>query len=368
MDVQAAEDVKIRMLTAWASARTKPRPAAIQFEASLDTAEEAPPPPPGVAVGYIRDRHGDFRVGVRAAATGVGLRKARKLVANLTREGIPVDFRTIPRPAIPTVSRPGASLDAANGQATHFARHCRPLYVGSSVSHLSGSAGTIGAFVRLADNTLGILSCSHVLALGGDANVGDPISQPARQDLPIALADYWIGKLSGKFAPLIAGKPNNLDAAIAILDDPATASFGNRIPDLDLSGANAIPAKLRGERIGAVQHVGDLTEGTKVAKIGRTSGYTEGVLTLAALTNFTPDIERKGVRATYPFPDVIEVSSLTARSPFARGGDSGALVFTLPDLRPIGIHFCSLPVEDEPSLNYLMPLDRICAMLAAEMI
>jgi hypothetical protein len=362
IDLRAAQAVRDQLLTAWSMLHADPRPVRITYQASLDAIEEKPPPPPGLAVGYMAEESGRVRVGVRTTASGKGLKAARDLVAKVEKQGVPVDFRIIPQPVIaPSVGQ----LDAGAGLA-HFTGHFRPLLLGSSISHENGPAGTLGAFVRVTDQ-IGVLSCSHVLALGGDARVGDIVYQPAQNDQELVVGENRIGKLSGKFAPLIAGKPNNLDAAVAILDDPRIIALGNCIPCADLPGG-AIPAALQGKALGAVRSVTAVPRLTKVAKIGRSSGYTEGILVLSALTNFTPDLFRKGKREKYAFPDVIEVQSLSTKTPFAIPGDSGALVFTLPDMIPIGLHFCSLPLASEPSLNYLMPLERICAMFALEVL
>jgi hypothetical protein len=91
-------------------------------------------------------------------------------------------------------------------------------------------------------------------------------------------------------------------------------------------------------------------------------------VTSTELENFAPTLDRKGKVERYVFPGVIEIESLEKSKPFARAGDSGSLVLTKPDLRPIGIHFCSSPIAGQPSRNYLMPIDRICDMLKVTLI
>lgn len=367
MDQRAARAVTAQLLSAWSDTRQNQRPSGTTFEASLDAIELALPPPAGLAVGHSVDCEGRAHIGVRVSATGSRLRAARKLVADLTRSGTPVDFRIIPRLSLPNAGI-AAALDAGGSQASQFGGHFRPLYPGSSVSHEEGPAGTLGAFVHMVqENRLGVLSCTHVLALWGDAKVGDNVCQPAQQDQVERTAEFRIGTLSAKFATLVANQPNNLDAAVAYLD-PATFAFGNRVPNVDLSGPNKIPLDRQDKPFGQVLIAATIPRGTKVAKIGRSSGYTEGMVTYSVLNNVAPDIQRKGKWQTYPFSDVIEIESLSASEPFARGGDSGALVFTIPDLRPIGLHFMSVPLEGQPSLNYLMPLDRICAMLQVKLL
>ena len=366
LDLAAAQEIADQLLDAWSAVEGGHRRETIH-QASLDAVEEEQPPPPGLAVGHVIDGDGRARIGVRATARGKRLRAARSLVADIERQGVPIDFRIIPQPEIVS-----GQLDEGSGLGACFTEHLRPLCLGCSVSHENGPAGTLGAFVRR-QGQIGILSCCHVLALGGDASEGDFVCQPARRDLQQMLGEHRVGTLSGTFTPLVPSLPkgprveNPLDAAMAFLTK-AEYGDGNCIPCNDIVGERAIPADLKGKPIGKVGVAAALPRGARLAKIGRSSGYTEGILSMSNLRSFTPILERKKARNTYIFPNVIEVESLSAATPFARGGDSGALVFTLPDRVPIGLHFCSVPLAGQPSLNYLMPLERICAMLALEVL
>jgi hypothetical protein len=358
-DIAAAAD---SLLGAWAQLHDPGREDEYVInQASLDAAGLPSPVPPNFAVGYSIDHRGHRRLSVRTTARGERLNQARSLIADFRLPNTEIDFRAIPQAKIAA----GMLQSAGLGPAVLMS-HCRPLHLGCSVSHENGPAGTLGAFVR-ADGQAGVLSCSHVLALGGDAAAGDPVCQPASQDQATLLGKNRIGTLTNKFAPLVAGAYDNLDAAVAALSAEAATSTHNVIPDLDLPWPYGIPGKLCGRPLGGLGSVTEQPAFVRVAKIGRTSGYTEGVLSVQRLINFTPTLRRKGKEQKYTFLDVIEVQSLSAALPFAQGGDSGAIVFTLPDLTPLGLHFCSLPLQGQPSLNYLMPLERICAKLSLEM-
>src|SRR4051794_40440879 len=98
----------------------------------------------------------------------------------------------------------------------------RPLRPGLSVAHSTGTAGSLGGFVRTADG-LAILSNNHVLAASSAAAVGDVVLQPGPADRgnPVDRVAAL-----GAFVPLATGTPNSVAAAVATLDAGVGAEPG----------------------------------------------------------------------------------------------------------------------------------------------
>jgi hypothetical protein len=367
--LEDVEALKTRLLTQWSKPLEKAdRPAGDIALAQFDSFEPESKPRAGLAVGHSIDPdNGEVRVEMRVTASqGPNLTWARKLAEEARSEGYEVNLRSIPPPMIdPGPERPaGQLMAAAGGRQPTFPGHFRPLRLGSSVSHESGPTGTIGAFMALEGGHVGILSCCHVLARAGKAEKGDFVHQPGAKDQQPFVAENRIGRLTGMFAPLVASQPSNLDAAIAQLSPEMECQQRcNVVPDMDF-----IPDRLHGKPITRFgEQMATLTRGIRVAKIGRSSGYTEGLLTSPGM-EFQTGLRGHDPDDRFAFSRVLEVTSDDAQSPFAIGGDSGSLVFTLTDCKALGIHFCSIPIDGESSLNYIMPMDRICGQFKIEML
>jgi len=237
---------------------------------------------------------------------------------------------------------------------------------GISMGHYKVTAGTLGAVVF--DRTTGeplLLSNNHVFANSNDAEIGDAILQPGSTDhglrpedtvaqlhrfeqlrfyndsgseLPGApplfpagscdIVDVFVsvgnllGRLSGSTKrltsvpasqiqsedPLIY--PNQVDAALARPNNPLL--FQQSIADI---------GRPNGTKLAQI--------GMEIRKHGRTTGYTEGTVTL--------------VNATV---DVAYGDSLQARfvgqviaTPMSQGGDSGALIVEKDSLNAVGLLF-----------------------------
>jgi hypothetical protein len=197
-----------------------------------------------------------------------------------------------------------------------------PLTLGSSVAHVSGGPGTLGLFVQMGRKP-GFLSCSHVLSNCGNAKVGDAIHHPAPCD---SLDHAGIGSLR-KFVDLRGDGPFAMDAAFAEFI-PGAQIDGNRIPkghDWPSEGRNL------GDPV-----VGNIpTPKPVVAKIGRSSGRTTGVV---ALENVGPiDIYMLELRGNIAVEGMIEVHWDNINDPFSKLGDSGSVVYLEDGLKPVGI-------------------------------
>jgi hypothetical protein len=339
--------LKADLLAQWDHAR-RPDDAAEAGIAMLQSLRPASPPRGGLAIGEgIDPITGQRRIEMRLHAGGRRSRaKAEQLVAYSQLQGIDAIFRIFgARPALPVPQAKPPAAALLGGSR-------RPLHIGASVAHEHGSAGTLGAFVRLEDGGIGMLSCSHVLARAFRKRVraGDDIQQPGSPDN--ILPGNRIATLTSHFSLFQPSKADNLDAAVAALNPQVSANaLGNVLPDVE-----CVPQALRGRELGAPLLQEEIEPGMNVCKIGRTTGYTRGVVSLVEVDNFKPDL---GSREAYTFGSVIEVSWRPGEAPFTERGDSGSLVFEEETLRPIGIHFCSVPLEPEGWTSYLVPWWRI---------
>jgi len=207
------------------------------------------------------------------------------------------------------------------------------LEIGLSIGHLDGGAGTLGFF---ADNEHGevLVSNSHVIALCGNAQVDtDHVFQPGHPDVRSLSATQRVGKLRG-FVEISKWRENFVDCAFASIDD-SIACIGNIVPPGHGYPNNGRPLMDPG-------HYWDLEFNENVAKIGRTTGYTEGRgrTIVDELTVLMPN--NKG---NARFSNLLEVEWLPGRPAFSAGGDSGSLVYGAKSLRPVGLHFASGPIR-----------------------
>ncbi len=262
----------------------------------------------------------------------VRLRREDGLAARYANElserfGDAVSVSTLGRVAIPSM----ASLSKA-ATAAGFAATMRPLALGGSVAHRDAMAGSIGPFVQFErgpwKGRKGLMSNAHVLALSGLAKTDDPIYQPAKPDVKSLVNSLRIGRLVD-FSELSATGAQELDAAVAALDDDALVGEPNRLPAY-ATGSGAA-------RLGAVIEPRLLKRHDEVCKIGRSTGWTIGLVTATELSNlsvFSPQLKRN-IR----FDNVVEISWLADDTPFAGPGDSGSLIYRRADLAPVAMLF-----------------------------
>ena len=183
-------------------------------------------------------------------------------------------------------------------------RH-RPLTPGISVGQARVTAGTLGGFALAAHGEAGaryILSNNHVLADEDRARKGDLVLQPGRADGGRVPADA-VARFER--AVRLKRSGNLVDAALARLDD-AVAMDAARVRGLGrLAGVRAEP----------------LAPGDLVAKLGRTTGLTRGVVSAIEVDRVIVGYD-EGERR---FDDQVEISP-RGRGVFSRGGDSGSLI------------------------------------------
>lgn len=181
----------------------------------------------------------------------------------------------------------------------------RPLVIGCSIGHFKITAGTLGCFVT--DRKTGellILSNNHVLANENAAKAGDKILQPGKFDGG-TVGKHWIGKLAA-FVKLKATSTNFVDAAVCTIKSRVKSNRSKLGSFGKLAGLG--PAFV--------------PDGTKVSKVGRTTGETNGVVTAFEIDNVVVGYDIGNIR----FDNQIEIEGAGSDA-FSDGGDSGSLIF-----------------------------------------
>ena len=179
-------------------------------------------------------------------------------------------------------------------------------------------AGTLGAIVK-SGGVQCILSNNHVLANEDKLPPGTAIFQPALLDKGNQATDK-VATLT-KAVPLSARGPNTVDCAIAAVERTVTAD-PTILPKVGkLTTTTPI----------------DATDGMKVHKVGRTTGYTTGsILDISADVNIQYDI------GTLTFQGQILIAPDQGQM-FSDAGDSGSLIVDRGLGRATGLLFGGSP-------------------------
>jgi hypothetical protein len=193
----------------------------------------------------------------------------------------------------------------------------RPAMPGCSVGFQFGDAqpgslmaGTLGAVVETGGVRY-ILSNNHVLANENALPVGSPVYQPGLLDGGNVATDR-IATLT-RFVPLSAEESNLVDCAIAQIDEGAVDP--TILPEVGrLTGPEPI----------------DATEGMKVEKTGRATGYTMG-----GVSDVSANISVEFDIGLLNFADQILIKATGGA--FSDSGDSGSLVVDVATGRATGL-------------------------------
>jgi hypothetical protein len=222
-------------------------------------------------------------------------------------------------------------------------RH-RPLRIGTSVGHHKITAGTLGCFVERGagdGRTVFILSNNHVLANENRASRGDAIVQPGRLDGGTVSRDK-VATLNA-FVKL-KKRHNLLDCALAAIDARRMEFDPTAIQGLGkLAGVSAEP----------------VTEGTRVAKLGRTTGLTRGRVTAFELDDVVVAYDMGNIS----FDNTIEIEG-AGEDAFSDGGDSGSLIVNARR-QAVGLLFAGSETggRNKAGLTYANPIQDVLAAL-----
>jgi len=221
----------------------------------------------------------------------------------------------------------------------------RPLRIGGSIGHYKVTAGTLGCFVRDCDDYVLILSNNHVLANENRCRIGHPILQPGTYDGG-TLPRNQVGEL-GKFVRLERRRANEVDCAVAYVYDDIGCNYRY------LGG------------LGQLADLGPdfLDEGTRVAKVGRTTGITRGRVTAFELDNLVVGFDIGDL----VFNNQIEIEG-TGTSAFSDGGDSGSLIVNR-GRKAVGLLFAGSDQggSNDQGLTFANPLRAVLDALQVEL-
>ncbi len=216
--------------------------------------------------------------------------------------------------------------------ANFFTARLRPAPGGVSIGNCNMvMAGTLGCLVRR-QNQLFILSNNHVMALvnAGPLNVGIP--QPGRLDGGVCAQDV-IARLSQWITINFGGQCNFVDAAIArttpnLVDRRILRPGGIRQP-LGAPHLNPVLNQL-------------------VQKSGRTTQYRRGIINAV---NVTVNVSYAPLGGVARFCRQFSVRGIN--NIFSDRGDSGSLVTTFPQNRPVGLLFAGNAANNITFCNYI---------------
>ena len=210
-------------------------------------------------------------------------------------------------------------------------RH-RPAPCGVSVGHPAITVGTLGCLVKKGENHY-ILSNNHVLANSNAATEGDRVIQPGSRDDGTS-PDDEIATLQDYQRIDFTGRPNHIDAAIALVGDRSQTIV---LPEIMEIGIPRTAPR-------------DATFDQTVRKHGRTTGHTVGVV-----VDISMDIWVNFHGRSAWFEDQIVVKSNDS-NPFSRGGDSGSLIVDAGTCEPVGLLFAS---SRQAALTIANPIDLV---------
>jgi hypothetical protein len=310
------------------------------------------PPENRIALGYIQVKKGDFRLEIRVQRSDMSAHRLAQEIKEQARGEASIEV--IPQIKVP----PRTEISASNAKTPVLEVGKDRLHIGISIGHKEGGAGTLGAILNKSDGTY-LLSCNHVIALMGKAEKGDDIFHPGNGDGKRLDADRRIAKLRN-WVELSKTYPNTIDAAIARISngwsyDSTRVPVGYQYPS-------------EGTPIRSVKNIDDIVgiRDKKVCKIGRTTGYTEGVIRA---------VELERVPVLFPgignliFNNVIELRGQKEDEPFSRPGDSGSLVYTADEHYAVGLVFAGGYRErDNVYVTYVCMLNPILEWAQAELL
>lgn len=307
MELDSAREVKAELLQGLGGTRAG---AVLYLEGTTQSGgTPARSRPLGLAVGLVPRGKG-FGLAVRApSAASLRVPAVQSVLDRLARES---DVRVVgPVFALAQTSTGSRLLPPASASALDVA----VLQPGSSVGHPDVTAGSLGCVVRRPGGRAPLLlSNSHVLADSGRARLGDAVLSPAPADGGVPERDRVATLVFAE--PLLADAGNQLDLALAELDDPARAA-DNTVVEGVLAGV-----------------VDDPLDGLEVAKVGRTTGHTTGLVTAVELDGVLVDY---GGGTLLRFDDCLEVESPDGS--FSEGGDSGSVIYRREDCAGVGLLF-----------------------------
>jgi hypothetical protein len=222
----------------------------------------------------------------------------------------------------------------------------RPAPGGVSIGHYKVTAGTLGVMVRdRKSGTRMILSNNHVLANENEAELGDPILQPGAADGGTQEKD--VIALLERFETIHFNEEPaacSVASAYALVGNTIARMLGShhrvKVFQSNPLASNTIDAALARPildsdlldeilEIGEINGVDDASLGMSVMKSGRTTGLTNGTVTIIDAT----------VSVNYGSDRSATFDHQIVSSPMSQGGDSGSLLVTSTTKHAVGLLF-----------------------------
>ena len=199
----------------------------------------------------------------------------------------------------------------------------RPVVAGISVAHEDVTAGTLACLCRstlASDNPEQVLALSnnHVFADTNRAQIGDNLYQPGPADGG-TVADRIATLLRYQEIVVDGRTPNRVDAAVGAI-----------LPEIESRPEVCSIGLLDGMERGV--------EGMAVRKHGRTTGYTEGVITDEAYDALV-GMDPADPGAVALFDNQLRIEVTPPYQAIGLGGDSGSLIVNRAAARAVGLFF-----------------------------
>lgn len=226
----------------------------------------------------------------------------------------------------------------------------RPAPGGVSIGHYRISAGTLGVIVRdRANGERLILSNNHVLANSNDAQAGDAVLQPGGADGGSMPEDVIAHLL--RFVPIefsVAPPSCGIASVVADLLSGLAALIGSqhrlRAYQVNQQASNMVDAAVARPvqddlvvddilQIGEVEGTLPAALGMAVRKSGRTTGLTQGTITVLEAT----------VNVNYGASGTARFENQIVSTPMSEGGDSGSLLVDAGSPAAVGLLFAGSP-------------------------
>src|SRR5712691_7043791 len=213
-------------------------------------------------------------------------------------------------------------LVLADSGANHQSLQATPISLGTSGGNVHNitrrfcCSGTLGALVTDGPNQY-ILSNNHILADSDTATAGDNISQPGLVDVG---CNASLANVVAHFTSAPHLGTANVDAALAQVVPDAVNPKGT-ILDVGIPSATLATPVV----------------GVPVTKSGRTTGQTCATIG-SNNTNVLVQYQRncgQGKKFTILYVNQVAINSAS----FSAGGDSGSLIVTQSDARPVALLF-----------------------------
>jgi hypothetical protein len=342
MDLQAVRQLKRRVIDEIVALRFDSEDGDISTQSLLSARAGK-----RIAVGYIQDVDGSYQLELRIQREDAQGQDMAEEAARLAESlGGRAHTEVIPTVRVP----PRSAIEAEVRQSPHAAGQ---LEMGLSIRHREGNAGTLGTFLRR-DDGLYLLSCSHVIALAGAADLSGEnyIYHPGTGTLRGAQRVAELTDFSE-----FSDDANEIDAAIARIL-PEWQSDVSRIPigrGYENEGTMVVP----------ISDMDSLRRDREICKIGRSTGMTVGKVSAIDMDMVAVQVTSPATRrGTYRFDNLVEIR--WDSTPFSVPGDSGSLAFTRDTHEAIGLVFAAGRRQDETLVSYCCDIRTILATFSAE--